>query len=103
LVNKYFSKVNGSNGEFFALNNGWVGGADSRDMFAVSREYHYLRRRVHAWGDLLRIRYGDCPEDSPTAWTHMLEYVREMARYFDGFRMDNLHGTQLSVARYMIR
>jgi glycogen debranching enzyme len=26
-----------------------------------------------------------------------------MAKHFDGFRMDNLHGTQISVARYMIR
>jgi glycogen debranching enzyme len=26
-----------------------------------------------------------------------------MARYFDGFRMDNLHGTQLNVASYMIK
>lgn len=33
----------------------------------------------------------------------MLEYVQLMARYFDGFRMDNLHGTQISVARYMIK
>lgn len=33
----------------------------------------------------------------------MTHYVREMAQYFDGFRMDNLHGTQISVARYMIK
>jgi len=51
----------------------------------------------------LRIRYGEKPSDSPAAWHHMLEYVRIMAQYFDGFRMDNLHGTQISVARYMIK
>jgi len=72
-------------------------------MFVVSGEYYYLRRRVNVWGDLLRIRYGERVEDSPRAWGHMLHYVRLMAKYFDGFRMDNLHGTQLSVARYMIR
>lgn len=33
----------------------------------------------------------------------MLAYVREMAKYFDGFRMDNLHGTPIYVARQMIR
>lgn len=33
----------------------------------------------------------------------MLEYVKEMAKSFDGFRMDNLHGTPISVARYLIR
>lgn len=26
-----------------------------------------------------------------------------MARQFDGFRMDNLHGSPLSVAKYLIR
>lgn len=33
----------------------------------------------------------------------MLEYVRQMARQFDGFRMDNLHGSPLYVAKYLIR
>jgi glycogen debranching enzyme len=33
----------------------------------------------------------------------MLEYIQEMAQYFDGFRMDNLHGTQINVARYLIK
>ena len=33
----------------------------------------------------------------------MTKYVRTMAENFDGFRMDNLHGTQLHVARYMIK
>jgi hypothetical protein len=31
LVNKYFSRVAGVDGDFYALNNGWVGGGnDSR-------------------------------------------------------------------------
>ena len=33
----------------------------------------------------------------------MLEYVRQMARQFDGFRMDNLHGSPLNAAKYLIR
>jgi len=37
LVNKYFSKVKGTTGEFFAINNGWVGGADSREIFVLSK------------------------------------------------------------------
>jgi hypothetical protein len=30
LVNKYFSKVETNDSCFYAINNGWVGGADSR-------------------------------------------------------------------------
>ena len=33
----------------------------------------------------------------------MTEYVTSMAENFDGFRMDNLHGTQRHVAKYMIQ
>jgi glycogen debranching enzyme len=33
----------------------------------------------------------------------MKRYVQTMAKYFDGFRLDNLHGTQLNVARWMIK
>jgi hypothetical protein len=40
------------------LNNGWVDGNDARDLFVLSSEYFYLRRRVNSWGDLIRIRYG---------------------------------------------
>lgn len=33
----------------------------------------------------------------------MTKYVQEMATIFDGFRLDNCHGTQLNVARYMVK
>ena len=74
-------------------------------MFRLQQEfyYYYLRRRVNVWGDLIRIRYGHKPSDSPEAWNHMLGYVCEMAKYFDGFRLDNLHGTPIYLARYLIR
>ena len=50
----------------------------------------------------MRIRYGDSPVDSP-AWEHIKSYVQLMAKYFDGFRLDNLHGTQINVGEYMIK
>lgn len=33
----------------------------------------------------------------------MKEYVQTMAKYFNGFRLDNLHGTQMNVAQGMIK
>jgi hypothetical protein len=33
----------------------------------------------------------------------MRKYVQIMARIFDGFRLDNLHGTQLNVAQWVIK
>lgn len=88
--------------EFGALNNGWVADASTYENLATSEDFHYLRRRVHSWGDLLRIRYGNGPEESK-AWEYMGKYVRLMAKYFDGFRLDNLHGTQLDVGVYMMK
>lgn len=37
LVGTYFSPVQGPNGKFYALNNGWVGNHDSRDLFVTSK------------------------------------------------------------------
>lgn len=33
----------------------------------------------------------------------MRSYVQVMAKHFDGFRLDNLHGTQVNVAQWMIK
>lgn len=75
--------------------------ATTTENLVTTHHFYYLRRRVSVWGDLIRIRYGDNREDSP-AWKHMEEYVSLMAQQFDGFRLDNLHGTPLKVARHMI-
>lgn len=57
-----------------ALNNGWVMNADTSENLVTTKNCYYLRRRVNVWGDLIRIRYGDRPEDSPS-WQHMQLYV----------------------------
>lgn len=77
-------------------------GGDPSENMVTNKYFYYLRRKVNVWGDLIRIRYGNSPKDSP-AWEHMLKYVKIMAHHFDGFRLDNLHGTPLIVAEYLVR
>ena len=69
LVSKYFTQVISLEGKkFYALNNGWVHNIDKSVNFIYSKQFYFLRRRVHIWGDLVRIRYGKKPEDSPLSW-----------------------------------
>lgn len=82
---------------FFALNNGWVMNGDPLENFATSNNFHYLRRNVHIWGDLAKLRFGNKKSDSPKLWKRFKEYVQLMAKYFNGFRLDNCHGTPLPV------
>ena len=101
-MNRYFAEVKTTDGKkVYALLNGWVANAESTENMATTTHFYYLRRKVHVWGDLIRLRYGENPSDS-SAWKHMEEYVGLMAKHFDGFRLDNLHGTPLKVARHMI-
>lgn len=43
-------------------------------------------------------RFGDKPEDSPVLWERMKTYVQQMAKIFDGVRLDNCHSTPIPVA-----
>jgi glycogen debranching enzyme len=42
-------------------------------------EWHYLRRNISIWEDSAKLRYGNCPADSPFLWEHMSKYVADMA------------------------
>jgi len=76
-------------------------GHDCRKDFALEG-WHYFKRSICIWGDNIKLRYGQCPADSPFLWKHMTTYVQEMAEAADGFRLDNTHGTPIHVAQYLL-
>lgn len=100
LVANYFTIL--KNGKA-ACNNGWIINSDPLEDFACSGQFHYLRRTIIIWGDLVKLRYGKTKEESPFLWKHMKEYVRKMAKVFHGFRLDNAHSTPLHVGEYLMR
>jgi glycogen debranching enzyme len=109
LIETYFTRLplnettKKHNPEALALvNNGWVWAADAMRDNAGPKSRAYLRREVIVWGDCVKLRYGAGPEDSPFLWEHMAQYTRLMAKYFQGFRIDNCHSTPIHLAEYML-
>ncbi|KAL6708669.1 bifunctional 4-alpha-glucanotransferase/amylo-alpha-1,6-glucosidase [Coniothyrium glycines] len=109
LIEPYFTRLplnqttKQHNPEALALvNNGWVWAADAMRDNAGPKSRAYLRREVIVWGDCVKLRYGDGPKDNPYLWDRMARYTRLMAKYFQGFRIDNCHSTPLHLAEYML-
>ncbi|GAA5998308.1 hypothetical protein JCM5350_002093 [Sporobolomyces pararoseus] len=91
------------NPDLLALaNNGWIWDADPLLDFASPKSRTYIRRDLIVWGDCVKLRFGQSPQDNPWLWKHMTEYVEQLAGMFDGFRLDNSHSTPIWVGEYLL-
>ncbi|KAI8065248.1 glycogen debranching enzyme [Gongronella butleri] len=107
LVETYFTRLSQENsvhpaGSLQLANNGWIWNADPLLDFASAASSAYLRREVIIWGDCVKLRYGQGPEDNPWLWEHMTTYTEQVATLFHGIRIDNCHSTPIHVAQYLL-
>ncbi|KAH6691508.1 glycogen debranching enzyme [Plectosphaerella plurivora] len=109
LIENYFTRLPQNSttakfdkGELVLANNGWVWAGNAMVDNAGPQSRVYLRREVIVWGDCVKLRYGNGPEDSPFLWDYMTKYARMLAKFFAGFRIDNCHSTPLHVAEHIL-
>ena len=109
LIESYFTRLpqneitkNHKQEDLALVNNGWIWAANALIDNAGPQSRAYLRREVIVWSDCVKLRYGASREESPFLWNYMSKYVRLMAKYFSGFRIDNAHSTPLHVAEFVL-
>lgn len=109
LIESYFTRLDRSEAsdrfrteDLVLVNNGWVWAGNALVDNAGPESRVYLRREVIVWGDCVKLRYGNGPQDSPWLWDYMTKYARMLAKYFAGFRIDNCHSTPLHVAEHIL-
>lgn len=103
LTEAYFTRFENESGSEVSLaNNGWIWGGNPLQDFASKDSKAYLRREVVIWSDCIKLRYGTGPDDSPHLWKRMIEYTKQCASIFNGFRLDNCHSTPLHVGEALL-
>ena len=92
IIETYFTRLDKSQassefkpGDLVLANNGWVWAGNALIDNAGPNSRVYLRREVIVWGDCVKLRYGNSPEDSPWLWEYMTKYARMLAKYLLGF------------------
>jgi len=104
FVATYFTRLRDKDGKIMVFaNNGWIWNADPLVNFAESRSDAYFCRDVIIWGDCVKLRYGQFPDDNPWLWDYMTKYTCQMVSVFHALRIDNCHSTPIHVAEYLLR
>ena len=105
LISPYFAVFDSTKkNEIFAC-NGWVGESEDPNNpapdFTKEGTFYYFKRKINIWSDCPKLNYGNSPSDCPYLMQHMTQYVQDMAKMFNGFRLDNAHSTPIFVAEYL--
>ena len=76
--------MDSENAKLVFAHQGWVMKGDALKDFAAPDSEVYLKRELIAWGDSVKLRYGNSEEDCPFLWNHMKKYTQMIARSVPG-------------------
>ena len=105
LISPYFAVFDSTKKNQIFACNGWVGESEDPNNpapdFTKEGTFYYFKRKINIWSDCPKLNYGYSPSDCPYLMQHMTKYVQDMAKMFNGFRLDNAHSTPIFVAEYL--
>ena len=105
LIRPYFVVFDKKDKSKIFACNGWIMGSEDpkepNPNFTKKGTYYYFKRKIVIWSDCPKLNYGNSPSDCPYLMKHMTKYVQDMAKMFNGFRLDNAHSTPIHAAEYL--